>query len=61
MAGKQNFPLRISDSVMDAVKSLANSEIRSTNAMIEILLMEALKARKRPIRPRAQTPPEKAD
>lgn len=50
MAGKTAFPLRLSDDVMDAVKSAAAADIRSINGMIEILLIEALKKRGVPIR-----------
>lgn len=51
MAGKTNFPLRMREPVMDAVKRLADDEFRSTNAMIEVLVLEALKARGRAPRP----------
>lgn len=52
MAGKANFPLRMREPVMDAVKRLADDEFRSANAMIEVLVVEALKARGRA--PRAE-------
>lgn len=47
MAAKPRKPflLRISPKTMAAVERLAASELRSTNAQMEILILEALKKR----------------
>lgn len=41
-----NFPLRINEDVMGAVKRAADKEGKSVNKTIEILLREAIRARK---------------
>ncbi|MFT3998371.1 MAG: hypothetical protein QM667_13290 [Asticcacaulis sp.] len=43
--GKKAYPLRLPPEVMAAVERLAASELRSTNAQLEMLLREALKRR----------------
>jgi hypothetical protein len=43
---RKNFALRLDSDVMSAVERLAAAELRSTNAQIEMLLREALKARR---------------
>lgn len=43
--GKRSFLMRIAPEVLDAVEHLAASELRSTNAQVEVLLREALKRR----------------
>lgn len=45
-AGKKAFALRLDPRIHAAVERLAAKELRSVNAQIEILLREALKARK---------------
>jgi hypothetical protein len=43
--GKKSYPLRVRPEVMEAVEKLAASELRSTNAQLEMLLREALAKR----------------
>ncbi|MGN6365795.1 Arc family DNA-binding protein [Asticcacaulis taihuensis] len=43
--GKKAYPLRLPPEVLAAVERLAASELRSTNAQLEMLLREALKRR----------------
>ncbi|MFM7402800.1 MAG: toxin-antitoxin system HicB family antitoxin [Erythrobacter sp.] len=42
MVGKKAFPLRLDPALHDAVQRLADAELRSVNAEIEMLLREAL-------------------
>ena len=42
---KRAYPLRVRPEVLDAVERLAQSELRSTNAQLELLLREALARR----------------
>jgi hypothetical protein len=42
---KKPFLLRVNPAVLDAVERLAASELRSSNAQIEVLLREALTKR----------------
>lgn len=44
--GKKAFALRLDPAIHAAIERLAAAELRSVNAQIEILLREALKARK---------------
>jgi hypothetical protein len=55
MSAKKAFPLRLDPALHDAVQRLADAELRSVNAEIEVLLREALA--RRGIRPgRSETP-----
>lgn len=45
MADKKAFALRLPPELHDAVQRLADAELRSVNAQIEVLLREALKKR----------------
>jgi len=45
MAEKKAFPLRLDPALHDAVQRLADSELRSVNAEIEVLLRGALARR----------------
>ncbi len=55
MSAKKAFPLRLDPALHDAVQRLADAELRSVNAEIEVLLREALA--KRGVRPeRSETP-----
>ncbi len=42
MSAKKAFPLRLDPALHDAVQRLADTELRSVNAEIEMLLREAL-------------------
>jgi len=42
MTTKKAFPLRLDPALHDAVQRLADAELRSVNAEIEVLLREAL-------------------
>lgn len=46
MAARKAFPLRIDPALWAEVERLAAAELRSVNAQVEVLLREALKARK---------------
>ena len=55
MSAKKAFPLRLDPALHDAVQRLADAELRSVNAEIEMLLREALA--RRGVRPeRSETP-----
>lgn len=43
--GKKSFLLRVPPDVMEAVERLAASELRSTNAQLEVLIREAMAKR----------------
>ena len=45
MSAKKAFPLRLDPALHDAVQRLADAELRSVNAEIEMLLREALAKR----------------
>ena len=45
MTAKKAFPLRLDPALHDAVQRLADIELRSVNAEIEVLLREALARR----------------
>jgi hypothetical protein len=45
MSAKKAFPLRLDPALHDAVQRLADTELRSVNAEIEVLLREALARR----------------
>ncbi|WP_086608534.1 toxin-antitoxin system HicB family antitoxin [Erythrobacter donghaensis] len=45
MPAKKAFPLRLDPALHDAVQRLADAELRSVNAEIEVLLREALARR----------------
>jgi hypothetical protein len=45
MAEKKAFPLRLDPALHDAIQRLADAELRSVNAEIEVLLREALARR----------------
>ena len=45
MAAKKAFPLRLDPALHDAVQRMADAELRSVNAEIEVLLREALARR----------------
>jgi len=65
MSAKKAFPLRLDPALHDAIQRLADAELRSVNAEIEVLLREALARRGiRPERseaPRRGRPPGGAD
>lgn len=45
MTAKKAFPLRLDPALHDAIQRLADTELRSVNAEIEVLLREALARR----------------
>jgi hypothetical protein len=45
MSAKKAFPLRLDPALYDAVRRLADADLRSVNAEIEVLLREALARR----------------
>ena len=45
MTAKKAFPLRLDPALHDAVQRLADADLRSVNAEIEVLLREALARR----------------
>ena len=45
MPAKKAFPLRLDPALHDAVQRLADAELRSVNAEIDVLLREALARR----------------
>jgi hypothetical protein len=45
MPARKAFPLRLDPALFDAVHRLADAELRSVNAEIEVLLREALARR----------------
>lgn len=45
MSAKKAFPLRLDPALHDAVQRLADADLRSVNAEIEVLLREALTQR----------------
>lgn len=45
MSARKAFPLRIDPDLWSVVERMAAGELRSTNAQVECLLREALKAR----------------
>ena len=47
---RKNFPLRIDEDVLDAVRRWADDDLRSLNGHIEYLLREALRRAGRPTR-----------
>lgn len=61
MPGKKAFALRLDPALHDAVQRLADAELRSVNAEIEVLLREALGRRgikvERSATPRRGRPP----
>ena len=64
MSAKKAFPLRLDPALHDAVQRLADAELRSVNAEIEVLLREALARRGVPVKPPApprRGRPPKAD
>jgi len=54
MTARKAFPLRLDPALHDAVQRLADAELRSVNAEIEVLLREALA--KRGVRPDRSQP-----
>ena len=65
MTAKKAFPLRLDPALHDAVQRLADNELRSVNAEIEMLLREALARRGiNPVRsetPRRGRPPTETE
>ena len=63
MSAKKPFALRLDPALHDAVQRLADAELRSVNAEIEVLLREALARRgvkvEPPAPPRRGRPPRK--
>jgi len=57
MSAKKAFPLRLDPALHDAVQRLADAELRSVNAEIEILLREALV--RRGVRPARSEAPKR--
>ena len=51
MPAKKAFPLRLDPALHDAVQRLADAELRSVNAEIEVLLREALARRGVAVKP----------
>lgn len=45
MSAKKAFPLRLDPALHDAIQRMADAELRSVNAEIEVLLREALTRR----------------
>ena len=45
MTSKKAFPLRLDPALYDAIQRVADAELRSVNAEIEVLLREALARR----------------
>ena len=45
MTAKKAFPLRLDPAIHDAIQRMADAELRSVNAEIEVLLREALARR----------------
>jgi hypothetical protein len=45
MTAKKAFPLRLDPALHDAIQRMADAELRSVNAEIEVLLREALARR----------------
>ncbi|MFN4239400.1 MAG: toxin-antitoxin system HicB family antitoxin [Erythrobacter cryptus] len=64
MPQKKAFPLRLDPALHEAVQRLADAELRSVNAQIEVLLREALARRgvkvARSVAPRRGRPPSAA-
>lgn len=59
---RKAFPLRISKSLFDQLKSWADQEMRSVNGQIEYLLREAVRRRTgRESEPGQQPPPAEHD
>lgn len=57
MTAKKAFPLRLDPALHDAIQRLADAELRSVNAEIEVLLREALA--RRGISPARSQPPRR--
>lgn len=57
MAEKKAFPLRLDPALHGAIQRLADAELRSVNAEIEVLLREALAGRG--ISPARSQPPRR--
>lgn len=57
MSTKKAFPLRLDPALHDAVQRLADAELRSVNAEIEVLLREALA--RRGVKPARSQPPKR--
>ena len=57
MPAKKAFPLRLDPALHDAVQRLADAELRSVNAEIEVLLREALA--RRGVRPARSDAPKR--
>lgn len=57
MTAKKAFPLRLDPALHDAVQRLADAELRSVNAEIEVLLREALA--RRGVRPARSDAPKR--
>ena len=65
MSAKKAFPLRLDPALHDAIQRMADAELRSVNAEIEVLLREALARRgvavRPPAPPRRGRPPKGAE
>jgi hypothetical protein len=57
MTTKKAFPLRLDPALHDAIQRLADAELRSVNAEIEVLLREALA--RRGVRPERSEAPRR--
>jgi len=57
VAERRSFLLRIDAAILDAMRTWAESDLRSLNGQIEFVLREALRQRGR-LRGGARTPPE---
>ena len=54
---RKSFLLRIDESILDAVRRMADDELRSLNGQIEYLLRAALKERGRLLKEDSSDPP----
>lgn len=57
MSARKAFPLRLDPALYDALQRLADTELRSVNAEIEVLLREALA--RRGVRPARSEAPKR--
>ena len=57
MSAKKAFPLRLDPALHDVIQRLADAELRSVNAEIEVLLREALA--RRGVRPERSEAPRR--
>ena len=58
MAAKKQVPLRLSESLYNALAKWAEDDFRSVNGQIEYLLTECVKQRKKDVSEQIDVPPE---